>query len=140
MLCQPYALRFCLEGTGELLHYNAEDYRVRKTVMDDAGLRETLYFYEGSHVVYEADRTGSITARNVYGTNLISRSVDGQSYYYLYNAHSDVVMLVDTASGEPAGTCCYDAFNILISQTGEVDNSILYAGYQYDIETGLYFL
>ena len=120
--------------------YNAEDYRVRKTVMDDAGLRETLYFYEGSHVVYEADDAGSITARNVYGTNLIRRSVDGQSYAYLYNAHGDVVMLVDMATGEPAGTYCYDAFGTLISQTGAADNSILYAGYQYDIETGLYYV
>ena len=149
--------------------YNAEDYRVRKVVTDiavtdavrdeavmdisvwdeaiqdeafreEAGLRETRYFYEGSHVVYEADGAGSITAHNIYGLNLVRRSTGGQSYSYLYNAHGDVVMLLDAAAGEPAGTYGYDAFGTLVSQTGDVDNSILYAGYQYDFETGLYYL
>ncbi len=49
-------------------------------------------------------------------------------------------MLLDAAAGEPAGTYGYDAFGTLVSQTGDVDNSILYAGYQYDFETGLYYL
>ena len=103
-------------------------------------MRETRYLYEGSHVVYEADAAGNITAHNIYGLNLIRRSTGGQSYSYLYNAHGDVVMLLDAAAGEPAGTYGYDAFGTLVSQTGDVDNSILYAGYQYDFETGLYYL
>ena len=49
-------------------------------------------------------------------------------------------MLLDAAAGAPAGTYGYDAFGTLVSQTGDVDNSILYAGYQYDFETGLYYL
>ncbi len=55
-----------------------------------------------------------------------------------HNAHGDVVMLLDAATREPAGTYSYDAFGTLVSQTGEADNSILYAGYSYDFETGLY--
>ncbi len=122
-----------------------EQYRFWKAIIDEAfreeaGLRETRYFYEGSHVVYEADGAGSITAHNIYGLNLVRRSTGGQSYSYLYNAHGDVVMLLDAAAGEPAGTYGYDAFGTLVSQTGDVDNSILYAGYQYDFETGLYYL
>ena len=34
----------------------------------------------------------------------------------------------------------YDAFGTLIEQTGFADNSITYAGYQYDYETGLYYV
>ena len=34
----------------------------------------------------------------------------------------------------------YDAFGTLIEQTGIADNSITYAGYQYDYETGLYYV
>ena len=49
-------------------------------------------------------------------------------------------MLLDAAAGEPAGTYGYDAFGTLVSQTGETDNRILYAGYQYNFETGLYYL
>ena len=77
--------------------YDGEDYRIRKTVSDAAGTKETRYFYEGNQVAYEADASGNLTAHNVYGTTLIS-------------------------------------------QTGEADNSIRYAGYQYDLETGLYYV
>ena len=120
--------------------YNAEDYRVGKTILDDSGAKNVLYFYEGSRAIMEADAAGNITAHNLYGTNLISRSVQGEGYYYLYNAHGDVVMLMDTSTGAVAATYRYDAFGNVIAQTGNPDNSITYAGYQYDEETGLYYL
>ena len=34
----------------------------------------------------------------------------------------------------------YDAFGTLVEVTGDADNSITYAGYQYDKESGLYYL
>lgn len=34
----------------------------------------------------------------------------------------------------------YDAFGTLVSVEGDADNSITYAGYQYDAESGLYYL
>ena len=34
----------------------------------------------------------------------------------------------------------YDAFGTLLEVTGDADNSITYAGYQYDSESGLYYL
>ncbi len=120
--------------------YNAEDYRVGKRVVDTNGVEVIQYFYEGDHVLFETDGTGSITAYNLYGNHLISRSVQGEQYYYLYNAHGDVVMLMDTATGAIAATYRYDAFGNLLQQTGDADNNITYAGYQYDEETGLYYL
>ena len=42
-------------------------------------------------------------------------------------------------SGEEI-TYRYDAFGTLIEANGEADNSITYAGYQYDVESGLYYL
>jgi len=41
---------------------------------------------------------------------------------------------------EQLATYQYDAFGTLIQKTGNADNSITYAGYQYDYETGLYYL
>ncbi len=120
--------------------YNAEDYRVGKRVVDTNGVEVIQYFYEGDRVLFETDGTGSITAYNLYGSHLISRSVQGEQYYYLYNAHGDVVMLMDTATGAVAATYRYDAFGNLLQQTGDADNNITYAGYQYDEETGLYYL
>lgn len=60
-------------------------------------------------------------------------------YYYLYNAHGDVVMLLELESGAEI-RYRYDAFGTLREVSGAADNSITYAGYQYDAESGLYYL
>lgn len=80
------------------------------------------------------------TARNIYGTNLLSRIVEGQTLYYMYNGHADVTALIDTTSSMVVATYYYDAFGNIVEQTGSVNNNITYAGYQYDSETGLYYL
>ena len=49
-------------------------------------------------------------------------------------------MVTLLSDGEVAVTYYYDAFGNILTQTGEADNAILYAGYQYDEETGLYYL
>ena len=82
-----------------------------------------------------------VTAKNTYAGPLLLRTVLGDSettYQYMYNAHGDVVTLL--TDGEVVATYYYDAFGNILEQTGDVDNSILYAGYQYDVETGLYYL
>ena len=88
----------------------------------------------------EADENG-VTAKNTYGGPLLLRTVFGEeetTYEYLYNAHGDVVTLL--SGGEVVATYYYDSFGNVLEQTGNVDNSILYAGYQYDEETGLYYI
>ena len=90
----------------------------------------------------EADENG-VTAKNTYGGPLLLRTVfheDGseETYQYLYNAHGDVVTLL--TDGAIVATYYYDSFGNILEQTGDVDNTILYAGYQYDVETGLYYI
>ena len=119
--------------------YDAEDYRITKQVMDSDGEKFTRYFYEGNHVVLEADESGRITAHNTYSINLIGRTVGEEGYYYFYNAHGDVVKLIGIQSEEEI-LYRYDAFGTLVEVTGDADNSITYAGYQYDKESGLYYL
>lgn len=48
--------------------------------------------------------------------------------------------LVNAATGTIAASYYYDAFGVVLESTGTVNNSILYSGYQYDKETGLYYL
>ena len=121
--------------------YNAQGYRVEKKVNSNT----TRYLYEYDKVVLETDGSNNQTAYQVYGTNLLYRSTTGeasngaQSYYYLYNAHGDVTSLLDM-SGNIAVSYDYDAFGNIIGQTGTADNPIRYAGYQYDEESGLYYL
>lgn len=122
------------EGTVENT-YNGEGYRVAKTV---DGVK-TSFLYDGDKVVLEVDASGNQIARNVYGINLLMRNVDGESYYYMYNGHGDVTALIDK-DGEVAATYYYDAFGNVIESSGDINNFILYSGYQYDEETELYYL
>lgn len=56
------------------------------------------------------------------------------------DGHGDVTALIDVTSKAIVATYYYDAFGNIISQTGDVNNSITYSGYQYDDETGYYYL
>ncbi|HWR60163.1 MAG TPA: RHS repeat-associated core domain-containing protein, partial [Clostridia bacterium] len=115
--------------------YNGEGYRVEKAVNNQV----TRYLYEADKVILELDGQGNETARNVYGSNLLMREAENEQYYYMYNGHGDVTALLGT-SGEVAATYYYDAFGNITEETGEIDNPIRYAGYQYDEETRIYYL
>ena len=127
-----------ISADGAKYGYNAEGYRVSKNVNGSL----TRYIYEYDKVVLEIDAAGNQVGRNIYGTNLLMRTADGQSYYYMYNGHADVTALINAATGNIDATYYYDAFGNIVESTGVAKdrNSILYAGYQYDKETGLYYL
>ena len=130
------------EGTSTY-KYNGEGYRTEKT---ENG-KTTRSLYEGDKVILETDENGKETARNIYGTNLIARTVTTresgttkeETYSYMYNGHGDVTALLG-ADGTVAASYYYDAFGNITEQTGSVNNNITYAGYQYDKETDLYYL
>ncbi|NLA44008.1 RHS repeat-associated core domain-containing protein, partial [Candidatus Saccharibacteria bacterium] len=115
--------------------YNGDGRRVVKTVNGAA----TYYLYEYDKVILETNVFGDVTGRNVYGLNLLIRTVGVDTFYYMYNGHADVTALL-TPSGDVAASYYYDAFGNILEQTGDVSNSVLFAGYQYDKETGLYYL
>jgi len=74
---------------------------------------------------------------NVYGINLISRDVNGNKVYYLYNGHHDVVQLV-TELGVKVAEFHYDAFGVIVKEEGDGSNPYRYSSYFYDVETMLY--
>jgi len=121
--------------------YNAEGLRVGKKV----GSTQTRYFYEYQNVVLELNGNGNQTGRNIYGLNLVCRTANepsgNETYFYMYNGHADVTALLKQ-DGTVAATYYYDAFGNLEPDgtSGNVNNNITYAGYQYDKETGLYYL
>lgn len=120
---------------GATYAYNGDGLRVKKT----AGSTTTAYLYEYDKVVLETDGKGKQTARNLYGLNMVTRTMGAETYYYMYNGHSDVTALLTTA-GIVASSYEYDAFGNVTNKTGEVSNPIRYAGYQYDEESKLYYL
>jgi RHS repeat-associated protein len=121
--------------------YNAQGYRVEKKVNNKC----TKYLYEKDKVVLETDGSNNQTAFQVYGVSLLYRSISqdnnlgAQSYYYLYNAHGDVTELIDS-KGNIAVSYAYDVFGNIVNQIGTANNAIKYAGYQFDEESGLYYL
>lgn len=92
----------------------------------------TRYLYENLNVILETDERGNERGRNLYGLNLLMRDVDSESCCYMYNGHADVTALINTPTGEVSATYYYDAFGNILESTGDVDNSITYAGYQWD--------
>ncbi len=144
------------EGTSNY-KYNGEGYRTEKT---ENG-KTTRSLYEADKVILETDANGKEIARNIYGTNLITRIVtegsstqdDGStqktSYNYMYNGHGDVTALL-TQEGTIAASYYYDAFGTAVethyyNASGEetdkaVNNPYRYAGYVFDSTTDLYYL
>lgn len=120
--------------------YNGDGYRVRQTTTSGGiTTSDVRYVYEYDKPVFELTSTASaITARNVYGLNLLKRTTSGQTYSYMYNGHADVVALLNSSG--VAQTYQYDEWGNITNQTGSVNNNITYAGYQYDKDTKLYYL
>lgn len=117
--------------------YNGEGLRVQTT---SNGVVKR-YVYESDKVVLEVDDRGRQTARNVYGSSLISRRMGVQQAYYFYNGHGDVTRLIDSGGIELA-SYYYDAWGTVLGEDEDegIDNPYRYAGYVYDKETKLYYL
>ncbi len=124
--------------------YEADGYRHSKNTVTPSSEENIVYFYEGDHVAFESDETGKVTAVNHYGTSQYARTIyEGEeetTFYYQFNAYGDVTALIGT-DGNTIAKYEYDAFGNLTSQPDiKVNNSITYRGYEYDSETGLYYL
>ncbi|MNB90640.1 tRNA nuclease WapA precursor [compost metagenome] len=101
------------------------------------------YDFNGQVITEEKLSGSSIVQQSTYvrGDRLLVKKdkTAGKDYYYLYNAHGDVIQIVDT-SGNVVNSYSYDAWGNITSQTEGISNSFKYAGEMYDAETGLYYL
>lgn len=118
-----------------LSKYNGDGLRVEKKVNG----KSYQYLYEYDKIVLEVGEDGQETARNIYGMNLLKRNAEGGSLTYMYNGHGDVTALLNQ-NGQVAAEYYYDAFGVILEETATVNNPFRYAGYEYDKESGLYYL
>ena len=114
--------------------YNAQGIRTSKQV----GTSETHFLLDGGNVVGEA-QNNTVTANYLRGINLISRTAGNTTEYYLFNAHGDVVNLVNT-DGAVIKLYDYDAFGNEKSHDPADPNPFRYCGEYWDTETGTYYL
>ncbi|MDN5294448.1 MAG: hypothetical protein PWQ31_1753, partial [Eubacteriales bacterium] len=125
------AIEFAYDGSGR---------RISKTVNGSV----VKYEYDGDLLAAETDANNNLLAAYTYDDKgaPVSVTKNGQTYYFHYNAHGDVVALTD-ASGNITATYEYDEWGNVTSRTGNIDTPFGYAGQYgcvYDKETGLYFL
>jgi RHS repeat-associated protein len=148
------------------LVYNGDGERVKKTVngVSTEYLIDNNNFTGYAQVVEESV-SGVVKRQYSYGLDLISarQVADNQvidnvlnnevdnaasnSYvtandravsFYGYDGHGSVRYLSDL-SGKVTDTYTYDAYGVLISQTGTTPNAYRYAGEQWDEDLGLYY-
>lgn len=84
------------------------------------------------------DVNGNITSY-IRGINLVASISGNETYYYTFNAHGDVVGLMNE-SNQLAKSYDYDAFGVEKNPSDEDSNPFRYCGEYYDVETGTYYL
>jgi len=90
-------------------------------------------------VIAETDENGNATAQIIHGHKPLARKMNGQWYYYVHNAHGDVIGMVDQ-NGEVKNSYFYDAWGKIRNKTEAVENPIQYCGEYFDTETGNIYL
>ena len=130
--------------------YDENGIRTRKTI----GNTVTDYYYNGTLLMGTVKTTtnsdGSTTTSKLrfsYDADgkVVAVNYNGNYYYYLRNAQSDIVKLIDK-TGATVVEYTYDSWGKLLSTSGSLastlgkDNPFRYRGYVYDEETGFYYL
>ena len=120
-------------GKSVCYSYNAQGTRTAKVTSN----RYTSYYLDAANVAAE-DVNGNVTSY-IRGINLVSSISEGGTYYYTFNAHGDVVGLMNE-SNQLAKSYDYDAFGVEKNPSDEDSNPFRYCGEYYDVETGTYYL
>ena len=130
--------------------YDENGIRTRKTI----GNTVTDYYYNGTLLMGTVKTTtnsdGSTTTSKLrfsYDANgkVVAVNYNGNYYYYLRNAQSDIVKLIDK-TGETVVEYRYDSWGKLLSTSGSLastlgkNNPFRYRGYVYDEETEFYYV
>ena len=131
--------------------YNQHGLRSKKT----AGSLTEYYYYDNGHLSYITDSGNALKyyfTRDDQG-NLINMvdwtSSPHKTYWYIFDAHDNVLGLADN-SGQFVVNYTYSAFGEILSSSGTATtgdgvllrnaNPFRYASYQYDTESGFYYL
>gem|GEM_PF-4582401 len=98
--------------------YNSEGLRISKEVKN-IGKNSTIDTVDKNYYTYEYDKVIFETSTknpenlvwNVYGINLVSRELNGEMFYCLYNGHADITRMVDE-NGELVEKYYYDEWGV----------------------------
>ena len=122
-----------INGTTHTYSYDANGLRTSKN--------DTQYIVDvNGNVVGELNESNQVTAQNVFiHGKAVSRKIGNKWYFYLKNAHGDVIGMTDN-NGYIVNSYSYDAWGNVRQQNETVTNPIKYAGEYYDNELEQYYL
>lgn len=125
-------------------YYSGNGFLAQMKKYDNAALvSDTRYVRDGSLTVQERDGNNSVTRENTWGLNmgggiggLLNLQQGGLDYSYLYDGKGNVTTVLD-GSESVAAAYAYDAFGVLMSKTGTLNQSAQFSTKPYDEKTGL---
>ena len=127
-------------GTYAEYTYDALGHRVSKRAPDGT---VTYYIWDGKNLTQEVAANGAVVVTYVHdGLNHpLAMARGGRTYYYLYNDLGSVVGLTDGAGGLVTAYR-YDPWGNVTASGPQpnLDNPFRFAGYLWDVESGLYYL
>src|SRR5690606_17211710 len=118
---------------------------IKKEVIKQDIIDETLYYYEGELLICEKSKNK--LKKYLYDENNMLYGIinNGYTYYYVRDILGNILGLVDI-NGSYVIKYTYNAFGKvlevegLLQETLGKDNPFIYKGYYYDNETELYLL
>jgi RHS repeat-associated protein len=142
----PNAISVLYDGLGNRVSKTVSGATTRYLVDDNNLTGYAQVVEELTGPASGASSSFAVSHTYIYGHMLVSESqITGSgsgpswiSSFYGLDGHGSVRFLMD-ASGNVTDTYDYDAFGILIHQTGSTPNVYLYSGEQFDPDLGLYY-
>jgi RHS repeat-associated protein len=92
-----------------------------------------------TQVIAELDSNNQVKVAYLHGDDLVSQYRGNEVNYYHYDGLGSIRMLTDS-HGANTDSYDYEAFGVLLTQTGNTENNYLYTGEQIDPNTGNYYL
>jgi len=106
------------DGFGQAYEYDAKGRRSKVTQFNHQGSSQWIvnYHYQGNSwlITKETDQNGNVTKEYTYSENGLPLSITfkGETFWYVYNGHGDVVALTDK-NGEVAARYEYDEWGLV---------------------------
>ena len=119
--------------------YRPDGLRYSKTSGSGTSAVTHKHLWDGQNIVAEIGATNTINARYIRGLGLVARKIDNNHQYYQFNAHGDVLHLLD-ANGNMLVDYRYDAFGNQSNPVATDTNPFRFCGEYFDLETNCYYL
>jgi YD repeat-containing protein len=101
----------------------------------------SVYVYEGADLIEEADASGNLLARYVFGSGIdepLGAYRGGTWEFYQADGVGSITSL-STTTGTVSDSFAYDSFGNVTTTTGAFSQPFRYTGREWDTETGLYY-